>query len=73
MTEQDTTARNRWLALTLTRLAGSAGAVFGVVLLGRAQTMGPKILGVAIVLSALAMIAIVPRSLARRWRTPPEA
>lgn len=73
MTEQDTTARNRWLTLTLTRLAGSAGAVFGVVLLGRAQTMGPKILGVAIVLSALAMIAIVPRSLARRWRTPPEA
>jgi zinc transporter ZupT len=73
MTEQDTTARNRWLTLTLTRLAGSAGAVFGVVLLGRAQTMGPKILGVAIVLAALAMIAIVPRSLARRWRTPPEA
>lgn len=73
MTDPDTTARNRWLTLTLTRLAGSAGAVFGVVLLGRAQTLGPKILGVAIVLSALAMIAIVPRSLARRWRTPPEA
>ncbi|WCM27599.1 hypothetical protein NDN01_01300 [Sphingomonas sp. QA11] len=73
MTDPDITARNRWLTLTLTRLAGSAGAVFGVVLLGRAQTLGPKILGVAIVLSALAMIAIVPRSLARRWRTPPEA
>jgi hypothetical protein len=73
MTEPDTTARNRWLALTLTRIAGSAGAIFGVVLIGRAQTIGPKILGVAIVLSALAMIATVPRSLARRWRTPPES
>ena len=73
MTDPDTTARNRWLALTLTRIAGSAGAIFGVVLLGRAQTMGPKVLGVAIVLSALAMIAIVPRSMARRWRTPPES
>ncbi|CAN5863182.1 hypothetical protein U1769_23420 [Sphingomonas sp. ZT3P38] len=73
MTEPDTTARNRWLALTLTRIAGSAGAIFGVVLIGRAQTIGPKILGVAIVLSALAMIATVPRALARRWRTPPES
>lgn len=73
MTDPDTMARNRWLALTLTRIAGSAGAIFGVALLGRAQTMGPKILGVAIVLSALAMIAIVPRSMARRWRTPPES
>ena len=73
MTEPDTTARNRWLALTLTRIAGSAGAIFGVVLIGRAQTIGPKILGVAIVLSALAMIATVPRALARRWWTPPES
>jgi len=73
MTDPQTTARNRWLAMTLTRIAGSAGAIFGVVLLGRAQTLGPKILGVAIVLSALVMIATVPRSLARRWRTPPEA
>ena len=73
MTDPQTTARNRWLAMTLTRIAGSAGAIFGVVLLGRAQTLGPKILGVAIVLSALVMIATVPRSLARRWRTPPAA
>ena len=73
MTDPQTTARNRWLAMTLTRIAGSAGAIFGVVLIGRAQTIGPKILGVAIVLSALAMIATVPRALARRWRTPPES
>jgi len=71
MTEAETIARKRWLAITLTRLAGSAGAVFGVILIARAHVIGPKILGTAIVLSALAMMAIVPRSLAERWRTPP--
>lgn len=65
-------ARNRWLALVATRLAGAVGAVFGLVLVTRATTFGPKLLGTAIVLAALAMIAVVPRALARRWRTPPE-
>lgn len=65
-------AQNKWLAIVAARLAGAAGAVFGVVLLARAETLGPKVLGVAIVLAALAMMAIVPASLARKWRTPPE-
>jgi hypothetical protein len=71
MTDADTTARNRWLLITVARIAGSAGAVLGVILMARAPTIGPKLLGGAIVLSALAMVAIVPRSLAQRWRTPP--
>ena len=71
MTDAETLARKRWLAITLTRIAGSAGAVFGLILIARAHTLGPKILGTAIVLSALAMMAIVPRALAERWRTPP--
>ena len=65
------TARGRYFVLALSRLATAAGAVFGVVLLGRATTLAPKLLGVAIVVSALAVMAIVPRYLARRWRTPP--
>jgi hypothetical protein len=68
----DATVRGRYFAIVTTRIAGSAGAVFGIVLLARAHTVGPRILGVAIVLSALAMMALVPRSLAQRWRTPPE-
>ena len=63
-------ARRRWLTLTLIRLAGSLGAFFALVLIGRAETLLPKLLGVAIVMSALLMIAIVPRELARRWRSP---
>lgn len=69
---QDNIARNRWLAMVLVRLAGSIGAVFGVVLLGKAPDTPGKVLGIAIVLAALYMIAVVPRALARKWRTPKE-
>lgn len=66
----DSLARRRWFLIALTRLAGTAGAVFGLVLIGRAHALGPRLLGGAIVLSALLMIATVPRALAHRWRTP---
>ena len=59
----------RWLAITGVRLAGTAGAIFGVVLLGRAETLVPKLIGVGIVLAALWMLAAVPRALAHRWRS----
>lgn len=71
MTPDDARARTRWLALVGTRLVGSAGAVFGLVLMARGHTLVPKALGAAIVVSALAMIAIVPAALAHRWRSPP--
>ncbi|HEU0066828.1 MAG TPA: hypothetical protein VFQ57_06270 [Sphingomonas sp.] len=65
-------ARRRWLVITLARLAGIAGAIFGLILASRAEVIAIKVLGVAIVLSALVVIAIVPPALAHRWRTPPE-
>lgn len=71
MTEADRVARNRYFLMTAARLASAAGAVFGIVLIGRADTLEPKILGVAIVVSALIVMAVVPRALAQRWRTPP--
>ncbi|MEI5686404.1 MULTISPECIES: hypothetical protein [Sphingomonas] len=70
MSRDDTQARNRWLAIVGSRIAGSLGAVFGLVLAVRAHDWPSKLLGVAITLSALAVIAIVPASLAQRWRTP---
>ncbi|OYY91746.1 MAG: hypothetical protein B7Y45_01895 [Sphingomonas sp. 28-66-16] len=72
MSDPDTTARNRYFLMTGARLCGAAGAVFGVLLLGRAQTLDLKILGAAIVVSALVVMALLPRALAQRWRTPPE-
>lgn len=71
MTDKSQAAR-RYFAMTLVRIAGAAGAVFGLILIGRAHAMLPKAIGVLIVLSALLMIATVPRALAHRWRTPPE-
>ncbi|MCP3736010.1 hypothetical protein M9979_14140 [Sphingomonas sp. RP10(2022)] len=68
----DTRARRRWLAMVGSRLAGTAGAVFGLVLTARTHDWPIEVLGIAITLSALAVIAIVPASLAHRWRTPPQ-
>ena len=65
--------KRRYFLIVGTQLVGTAGAVLGLLLIGRSNALGPKILGIAIVLSALLVIAIVPRSLARRWRTPPDA
>ncbi|WEK42438.1 MAG: hypothetical protein P0Y64_13705 [Candidatus Sphingomonas colombiensis] len=65
-------AKIRWFYITLARLAASGGAVLGVLLLAEGDTTWRKLLGGAIILSALAMMAIVPRSLARRWRSPSE-
>ncbi len=70
MTDPAVQARNRWLIITLIRLVAIAGAVFAVVLIGRAPTWPYRVLGAAIVLSAIYMSWAVPASLAHRWRTP---
>jgi hypothetical protein len=72
MTDVDKVAQRRWFVLVGVRMAGVAGALLGLILIARAHDWAPKILGTAIVLSAMAMIAIVPRSLAHRWRSTPE-
>lgn len=64
-------AQRRWLVLVGVRLAGVAGAIFGMILASRAHEWSGKVVGVLIVLSALAVIAVVPASLAHRWRSPP--
>jgi len=65
-------ARRRWAAIALVRLAGVAGAMLGLVLAARSVGWPSKLLGVAIVLSALVIIAVVPASLAHRWRSRDE-
>ena len=47
--------------------------LIGRVIAGRSHTTTQTALGGAIVLSALYMMAVVPRAMARKWRTPPEA
>jgi uncharacterized oligopeptide transporter (OPT) family protein len=69
MSHPDTLARRRWLILSGIRLAGVAGAMLGMILASRATILGPKVIGVALVISALLMIAVVPAGLAHRWRS----
>jgi len=64
-------ARNRYFTMVFVQMIAVAGAVFGLVILGKADTMWMRLLGAAILLSGLYCIAVVPRALARRWRTPP--
>lgn len=63
-------ARPRWLMLVLIRLVTAIVAVLGVLLLANSEDTGRKLLGGAIVVVALWTMAIVPRALARRWRSP---
>lgn len=71
MSVPEATARRRWLTLVSIRLGGVAGAMLGLIVAARATQLGPKIIGVALLLAALVMIAVVPASLAHRWRSPP--
>jgi hypothetical protein len=73
MTPADSQARSRYYMMMAVNLVAVAGAVFGLVLAGRSNDWGQTILGGAIVISALYMMAVVPRAMARKWRTPPEA
>lgn len=63
-------ARSRWLVLVLVRLFTAMVAVLGVMLLANGVETGRKVLGAAIVVAAMWTMAIVPRALARRWRSP---
>lgn len=60
----------RWAAMMAVRVAATLGAVLGVVLLGRAEDLPTRLLGVAIVAAGLWVIATVPKALAHRWRSP---
>ncbi|WP_448661897.1 hypothetical protein ACG3SL_14585 [Sphingomonas sp. CJ20] len=70
MTDADRLAMKRYYAIVAVNLLATAGAVFGLVLAGRAQAWEQTVLGGAILLSALYMMAVVPRAMARRWKTP---
>ncbi len=69
---EEARARRRWLAINVVRLGGIAGAMLGLILAARATTLAPKVIGIALVLSAMAMIAVVPAALAHRWRSGAE-
>ena len=69
MTEPDP-ARSRYFTIALSRMAGVCVALIGIVIIGRAVAYEWRIAGLSIALFGLTLMALVPRALARRWRTP---
>jgi len=72
MTEEDRLARNRYFIIVGVNMLATAGAVLGLLIAGRSVTTEHAVLGGALLLASLYMMAVVPRWLARRWRTPPQ-
>lgn len=70
MTEADRLARTRYYVMTGVNLAGAMGAFLGLLIAGRSVTTFHSLLGGALILTSLYVMAVVPRSLARRWKTP---
>lgn len=73
MSPEDALARRRYYSMTGVHLLATAGAVFGLVIAGRGNDWYTTVLGGAIIVSALWVMAVVPRAMARKWRSPPEA
>jgi hypothetical protein len=66
----DDKARNRFLAISLLRLAGALLVMFGLVVAAGRLLDVPPIAGMVMVLVGALAFAVVPLLLARRWRTP---
>jgi hypothetical protein len=69
--EADALAARRYYTIALSRLAAVCICLVGLVIMGRAIAYEYRLLGAAIVIGGLVLMAWGPRSLARRWRTPP--
>ena len=66
----DNQARNRFLAISLLRLAGALLVMFGLVIAAGRLPDVSRIVGIVAVLIGALDFALVPLLLARRWRTP---
>jgi hypothetical protein len=73
MTDAERLAMKRYYIIVALNILGTAGAVLGLLIAGRAQNYWVTIFGGAVLLSSLYFMAVVPRFFARRWKTPVEA
>lgn len=64
-------ARARFFLLSLARIGGVAITMLGLLIATDAVPLAPREIGYALVLIGLVETALLPRYLARRWRTPP--
>ena len=67
----DNVARTRWFVLSLSRLAGVALVITGL-LVTQGAVSWPVQVGYALILIGIVDVFVVPQVLARRWRSPKE-
>lgn len=65
----DNRARTRFMIIQLMRLGGVALVVFSLLVINRVLTL-PDIIGWPLLAIGLIEIFVIPRMLARIWRTP---
>ena len=70
MDDAERLARKRYYAMQAVNLCGVAGAVLGLLIAGRSVTTYHAMLGGALLLASLYVMAVVPRAMAKRWKTP---
>ena len=69
--EPDRLARNRFTMMGMTRVAGAATVMLG--LLAVTDNLDwPQWVGWVLIVFGLAEVFVAPQMMARRWRTPPE-
>lgn len=72
--ETDTLARNRFFAIGAVRVTGALLAMLGFLIIRGVWPMADpatdRIIGAAFVLFGVFDFAVMPRILARRWRSP---
>jgi len=70
MTDAERLAMKRYYLISGVNILATAGAVLGLLIAGRAHEYQMTLFGGTIILSSLYVMAVVPKSLARRWKTP---
>ncbi len=68
MSEEEALARRRFAALSLVRLGGATCLTVGLLATGGRVDI-PQAVGIVLVLLGLAGFLIIPRSLARKWKS----
>ena len=67
----DDTARSRWMIITMQRVLGAGMILLGMLVIEGAVAM-PRVAGYVFIGVGLIDVFLVPRILARKWRTPTE-
>lgn len=73
--QSDAAARNRWMVIQLMRAGGVAFVILGILMARDVVSIGGDanvLVGYAFIVIGLLDAFLVPRYLARKWRTPPE-